>query len=267
MVMFIHFVMARASIPSPVLDLIFAKFEGFTDRTKIQAISLVISMVQKYPPAVRLLFENLVDSSHPKNVVEKLELIRKYERLDIGELTIANSALESYMIDATNLLQQPLMQPYFVKSPQGFSTAAETERIKTSPYLSRLFSLLGNLFEQSFAWNLAVTGLLTTLLLNPNDILFDAITKIGDDNHSISLYSVLDNLIRCSQNYKQKIPSFNLKISWLRSQIMDDVYPDFVVGVSHEEECILRTMIVVNEFRREVLSAMLIRGGIDINES
>ena len=267
MVMFIHFVMERDSIPSPVRDLIVAKFEGFTDRTKIQAISLVISMVQKYPPAVRLLFENLVDCSEPKNVVEKLELIRKYERLDIGELTTVNSALESYMIDATTLLQQPWMQTCLVESPLGLSTDAEAERIITSPYLSRLFSLLGNLFEQSFALNLAVTGLFTTLLLNPNDILFDAITKIGDNNQSISLYNVLDNLIRCSQDYKQKIPSFNLKITWLRSQIMNDVYPDFVVGVSHEEECILRTVIVVNEFRREVLSTMLIRGGLDMNET
>ena len=234
-------------------DVLLSRLLSLSDRVRIQTILILTTILKKHSGSIYLIIPSLVESNLKIDLADQLAWIKEYKALEALDFPNDKSTFESYISDARrNLI------------PINVNTAMRTsdddgkiQQIKQDSFLKRVLAMLENAFDQSYFVNIALTGLIHSILVQPNPILFQALVSPMDGQKS--LYNSIQQISNQSIELKQSIPSFNLKISMVKSQVMQQDYPDFLMGVTNEEAESLRTIIVVDEFLKECLAYLVVK--------
>ncbi|KAH6565611.1 hypothetical protein BASA62_007111 [Batrachochytrium salamandrivorans] len=162
----------------------------------------------------------------------------------------------------------------------------QATRVRTDPILYKFMAKFGNLFSHSMQINLAMTGVLQQLVMAPYPVLYTSLVD-GDatlhDPETIapSLYHVITRLLGEIDDRRGSMSDFDAQLSECKDRLLySGSSRDESEWLKHEERIsgkpvgghsgdldldyeFLRNVVVLEEFIKELLAAIVTRGGLE----
>ncbi|KAJ3271285.1 hypothetical protein HDV01_006881 [Terramyces sp. JEL0728] len=228
----------------------------------IQILTFILTHQSRL--AVSLLFEKCddLDVKIPVKISEHMELLNKYIPLLPKGTGPQHSNLDTYLADAISaiLVNKPLQK-------DGSETQVDVELaegrlqekvalLKTDPTLNKILQKFSGFFQHSMKINLALTGIITILSTQPNQVLFSCLFEESDSPACPSILTIFTKLIAEVDQYKASIPNYEIRLPLIKQSLNDDLMSDF-----DQEREVIRNIICFEEFIKEIVACLLMRAG------
>ncbi|KAJ3257724.1 hypothetical protein HK103_004351 [Boothiomyces macroporosus] len=247
-------------------DILLSKLNSLSEDVVTSVMQILTSILTHQSNlAVSLLFEKceLVDVHLPVKISDHMELLNKYIPLLPKGTGPQNSNLDAYLADAisTMLVNKPLQKDASAVKDTDFEAEEEKLRekvaqLKTDPTLNKILQKFGGFFQHSMKINLALTGIITILATQPNQVLFSCLFEESDSTTCPSIHTIFTKLIGEVEQYKATIPNYEIRLPLIKQSLNDDLLSDF-----DQERELIRNIICFEEFIKEIVACLLMRAG------